>query len=107
MRNFYHILIGFAITYTIGLNSFSGFNLTFGNILGVTLTSIVISGCIGFIWEWLQSYKYMSFFDMNDVLRTAIGGLFGGLVSLFFVSQTLMISLIIISTVLIIKDLKR
>lgn len=107
MRNFYHILIGFAITYTIGLNAFTGFNLIFGNILGVILVSTVISGCIGFIWEWVQSYRFMSFFDMNDVLRTAIGGLFGGVLSMFIVSQTLMIVLIILSTYLIIKDLKK
>lgn len=108
MRNFYHILIGFAIMYSIGiLTGFNEFNLSFGNIFGATSVSLIIGLVIGFFWEWFQSYKHQSFFDFNDVARTGIGALLGGFTSLLFENQTLMIILLTISAMLVVKDLKK
>jgi hypothetical protein len=56
MRNFYHVLIGFSIVYTIGvLTGFQSYTLE-GKIIGVPLISIIIGGILGFLWEAKQSY---------------------------------------------------
>jgi hypothetical protein len=60
-----------------------------------------------FFWEWFQSVKHNSFFDMNDVVRTGLGALVGGCASLFFESQIIMIILLTVSATLVIKDLKK
>jgi len=108
MRNFYHVLIGCAIMYTIGfLTGFTDFNITFGNIFGVVGSSFIVGGVIGFIWEWYHSYKHQSFFDFNDVIRTGAGGMVGGLGSLFYFNQTLMIILLILSAIIIFREAKQ
>lgn len=108
MRNFYHILVGCAIMYTIGiLTGFNDFNITFGNVFGVVASSLIVGTVFGFIWEWYHSYRFMSFFDFNDIGRTAAGTLIGGVASLFYVNQTLMIILLILSVFLVVKDLKK
>jgi Na+/H+-translocating membrane pyrophosphatase len=94
--------------YSIGiLSGFNEFNLSFGNIFGATTVSLIIGLVIGFFWEWFQSVKHNSFFDMNDVVRTGLGALVGGCASLFFESQIIMIILLTVSATLVIKDLKK
>ena len=41
------------------------------------LVSIILSTAFGGAWEWCQAYFLKSFFDWNDVLRSAIGGFLG------------------------------
>lgn len=107
MRDALHIAIGFNIMYLIGsLTNFAEFT-TYSKIVGVPLISLIVGGFIGFAWEWLQSYLMKSFFDFNDVGRTAIGTLLGGLFSLWMPNITLLIWLSCgVSIVLVVKELR-
>ena len=110
MRNTYHYGIGFAIAYAFfiifKLNEFP-LSLEYWNNYLTSLAGVVLSGSVGFIWEYYQSAKNGSFFDINDVFRSGVGGLIGGIFAFLFVSQTLMIALIIISAILVIRDLTK
>jgi len=105
-RDYYHIFIGFTIMYLIGsVTNFAEFN-TYSKIIGVPLISLIIGGFAGFFWEWVQSYLMKSYFDYNDVIRTAIGSLLGGLFCLWLPNILLLILVTCgISLCLIIKDL--
>ena len=93
--------------YAIGiLTGFQTYTLE-SKIIGVPLVSIIVSGVIGFFWEVKQAWKKPKNFDRNDIIRTAIGGLLGGIFSLFVVSQSLMFTLIAISCLLIVKEFKK
>jgi hypothetical protein len=55
-------------------------------IFGIPLTSFIISGIVGVIWEQYQLYKkQIKEIGWDDVLRTAIGGLFGGMLGTFLI----------------------
>ena len=105
-RDFYHIFIGFSIMYVIGsLTNFSEFD-TYSKIVGVPLISLIVGSAVGFAWEWLQSLKNPKNFDKNDIERTAVGTLLGGLFSMWIPDVTWLIwSTCIISTVLIVNDI--
>lgn len=106
MRNFYHILIGFTIMYVIGsLTNFSTF--TDGSkLIGVPFASAIVGIGVGFFWEWFQSYTMKTFFDMKDVIRTGLGSLLGGVLSIFVPDIVLlMIILSVASSLLVINDL--
>jgi hypothetical protein len=107
LRDSFHIFIGFAIMYLIGsLTDFAEFTLD-GKIIGVPLVSAVIGVSIGFFWEWCQSVIIKSYFDVMDIVRTAVGTLVGGLFSLWFPDiKWLMISTFVISMLLVLNDLK-
>ena len=92
--------------YLIGsLTNFSEFT-TYSKIVGVPLISLIVGSAIGFVWEWLQSLKNPKNFDNNDIFRTALGTLSGGLFSLWLPDiNWLMITLSITSAVLVLKDL--
>ena len=106
MRNFYHIFIGFTIMYMIGsLTNFSTFTNE-GKLIGVPLVSAIVGIGIGFFWEWFQSYKMMTFFDIKDVIRTALGSFLGGVLAIFFADSVPVIVICgLISFVLVINDL--
>ena len=106
LRDSFHIFIGFTIMYLIGtLTEFSEYTLD-AKIIGVPIVSAFIGGVIGFFWEWYNGVKNQSFFDFKDVFRTSIGGLIGGLVSLFILSEILLYVSCLLSIILIIIDLK-
>ena len=107
MRDALHIAIGFTIMYLIGsLTNFAEFT-TYSKIVGVPIISLIVGGAIGFAWEWLQSYLMKSFFDFNDVCRTAIGTLLGGLFSLWMPNILWLIWLSCgVSIVLVVKELR-
>jgi hypothetical protein len=108
MRNAYHILIGFTLMYLIGsLTNFSEFT-TYSKIVGVPLISLIVGSAIGFVWEWLQSLRNPLIFDLNDIIRTAIGSFLGGLFSLWMPNILWLILVSCsVSLFLIIKDLKK
>jgi len=107
MRNFFHIFIGFSIVYAIGiLTGFQTYTLE-AKIIGVPLVSVLIGVVIGFFWEVKQAWKKPKNFDRKDIIRTAIGTLAGGLLSLFVVSQSLMFCLLVISAILIVREFKK
>lgn len=106
MRNAFHVQIGFTIMYLIGcLTGFAEFTL-YSKIVGVGFISIIVGLAIGFAWEWLQALINPKVFDENDIERTIIGTVFGGIFSIIFPDvQWLLWGSCIISTFLIVKDL--
>ncbi len=70
--------------YIIGsLTDFSTFTLE-SKIIGVPLASAVVGLTLGFAWEWIQGVFIDSPLNIGDILRTIIGTLTGGILSLFF-----------------------
>lgn len=106
IRDFYHIFIGYTALYLIGsLTNFAEFT-TYSKIVGVPLISLIVGGVAGGFWEWLQSLTNPKNFDFNDIERTAIGTLLGGLFSMWIPDVIWLIwSTCIISTVLIVNDI--
>ena len=105
-RDYYHVFIGFSLMYILGsLTNFSGFDV-YSMTVGVPLISLVVGAAIGCFWEWGQSLQNPKNFDDNDIFRTALGALLGGLFSLWLPDiNWLMITLSITSAVLVLKDL--
>lgn len=85
-RNFLHYLIGFTIMFVIAyLTKFHTFTDE-EKIFGVPLLSFVITGIIGLLWEFYQLYKKQTIeIGFDDVLRTAIGGMIGGMLGTFLI----------------------
>ena len=110
IRNFFHVLIGFTIGYIFfevtGINDFP-VNWEYYNNALSPLLGFVVAGSIGFLWERRQELKYGAEFDVKDILRTGFGGILGGIISFIFVSKILMAILLVISLVLVIRDLKK
>ena len=110
IRDLFHVLIGFAISYSFfilfGLNKFI-ISWEYWNNALTPLIGAILSGGVGWIWEYYQVKRYDAIGDLNDVIRTAFGGLIGGIFAFCLVSQTLIIILCIISIILIIKDIKK
>lgn len=106
MRNFYHIFIGFTIMYLIGsLTNFDTYTNE-GKLIGIPIASAIVGIVVGGFWEWFQSYKMLSFFDIKDVIRTGLGSLLGGIVTIFFADNIpTIIICCLISLVLVINDL--
>lgn len=107
LRDSFHIFIGFAIMYAIGsFTEFSEYTLS-GKIIGVPVVSAFVGFSIGWFWEWCQSVIIKSYFDIMDIIRTAIGTLLGGLFSLWLPNINWLIwSTCIISALLVLNDLK-
>ncbi len=81
MRNALHIILGAVIMFVIGwLTDFSEYT-TEGKYIGVPVASLIIGTFIGFCWEGYWDNKYKGTFDKNDIIRTAIGFLIGGLIA--------------------------
>ena len=81
MRNALHVIIGAVIMFAIGwLTDFSEYT-TEGKYIGVPLVSALIGVIVGFTWEQYWDNKYKGTFDKNDIIRTAIGFLIGGLLA--------------------------
>jgi hypothetical protein len=78
-----HVILGILIMFTIGfITDFDNYT-TEGKYIGVPLVSLFLGLFIGFSWElyhWVQKGAYM---DKNDIIRTAIGFLIGGLLATF------------------------
>ena len=112
MRNFYHIIIGFAIAYLafiiLGIN-LKEFPITielFTNAL-TPLLGGVISAIPAFFWERWQERKFNAPFDLMDIFRTAIGGIIGGALAMFFVSWWLAIPMVLVSGYLVVFHYKK
>jgi uncharacterized membrane protein YadS len=110
IRDIFHLVIGFTLAYIFfdvcKLNEFP-ISWEYRNNALTPLLGFGLGYVAGFFWERRQEIKYGAKFDQKDILRTAVGGLLGGIVSFVFVSQTLMIALFIISAFLVIRDLRK
>ena len=83
-RNALHIIIGFAIMFLIAYLSDFYTYTDEAKIFGIPLLSIIITAFIGYIWEWYQLHtNKIEKIGWDDVLRTAIGGLLGGMLGTF------------------------
>ena len=107
MRNFYHTFIGFTAMYIIGsLTDFSTFT-TKGKIIGVPLVSFVVGLAGSFFWEWLQGVTIGSDLNKKDIIRSIVGTVLGGVISIFYPdSRIIMFGFGAISLVLIFRDFR-
>lgn len=108
IRDFFHLFIGFSLMYLIGcLTNFNTYTLE-GKIIGCTSVSFVLGGGLGFGWELYQlEKKKIEKIGFKDTLITAIGGLMGGLFSLWVSNLFLGFALAIISILLVVRELKK
>jgi hypothetical protein len=112
MRNFYHIVIGFTIAYlffiVFGINTTNfPLSLEYWNNFLTPLLGGIIAMIPAFFWERWQEKKFNATFDYNDIWRTGLGGLFGGITAMFFFNLILIIALPIISVYLVTKHYKK
>jgi len=85
MRNSLHVIFGYIIMFIIGyLCQFSTYTLE-GKGIGVTALSIILGILIGYHWELYREQKTGSKMDTNDILRTTLGFLLGGLTTAFLI----------------------
>lgn len=98
INDLFHIIIGIAVMYDIGiLTNFYTYTLM-GKIIGVTGASIILGSLFGVTWESLKEKYKKSKFNKKDVIRGVIGFTIGGFASAWiFPSQTLAIVLSIIT----------
>ena len=77
LRNSTHVAMLFSFIYSIWyFNNAITYTLD-SKIIGMSLASLILSTAFGGAWEWCQAYFLKSFFDWNDVIRSAIGGFLG------------------------------
>jgi hypothetical protein len=80
-RDALHVILGILIMFTIGyLTHFSNYT-TEGKYIGVPLLSIFLGLFVGFCWELYHWVKIGAYMDSNDIIRTAIGFLIGGMLA--------------------------
>jgi hypothetical protein len=84
MRNFLHYLAGFTMMFIIGwLTGFSTYT-TSSKIIGVPLLSFTLGLVVGFLWELYQiASKQTIKIGWDDVFRTIVGSLIGGVLITF------------------------
>ena len=81
MRNALHVILGILIMFTIGfITDFNNYT-TEGKYIGVPLVSLFLGLFVGFSWELYHWVKVGAYMDKNDIIRTAIGFLIGGLLA--------------------------
>jgi hypothetical protein len=80
-RDLLHVLLGILIMFTIGWITDFGNYTTEGKYIGVPLVSLFLGTFIGFCWELYHWVKTGAYMDKNDIIRTAIGFLIGGLLA--------------------------
>ena len=89
IRNIGHYVIFFMVAYLIGnvteVHTYKGI----GNLLACSLVGWIIGLFGGFIFDWLQELFKVGKIDMKDVLRSGIGGFFGGALAFFVGSDFL------------------
>jgi hypothetical protein len=81
MRNALHVILGILIMFTIGwITGFDNYT-TEDKYIGVPLLSLILGIFVGFNWELYHWVKTGAYMDKNDIIRTAIGFLIGGLLA--------------------------
>jgi glycopeptide antibiotics resistance protein len=99
-RNLLHYIIGAMFAYLVlNLTKYHDYSGTW-NFIGALAIGFVFSGVIGIFYEIMQEAFKVSKFNIEDVLRTAYGGVIGGVLAWFFPSNTLFY-IFLFSTVII------
>ena len=110
MRNFYHIVVGFAIGYLCFLAfhlydipvSWEYWNNGLAPVLGAILAAIP-----AFFWERRQELRYHAKFDVYDIGRTAIGGFLGSLTCMLYANWIIAGVFTLISILLVVFKEKK
>lgn len=84
IRNIAHYVIGFVFLYCIGNATYVTDFWFWQKIVGSILIGLVFGGSIGAFWEFGNNVAFNIQGDINDVKRTAIGGVFGCLLACFY-----------------------
>lgn len=84
LRNYAHVGMWFSFMYSMWYYCDAITYTLDSRITGMPLASIIISTAGGFLWEWCQSFYLKTYFDWNDILRSAIGGFLGYLFYLWY-----------------------
>ena len=110
MKDFQHYYIGLTISYI----AFYGFgfyefplNSEYLNNYLTPLLGAMFGGIAGFFWERHYEIKNGTYFNINDIYRTAFGGLLGGILSFCWISQSLMLFLAITSVIMVIREIRK
>ena len=88
-NNVLHVILMFSILYLIGVaTEFSEFT-TEAKIIAIAPSSYIIGWVIGFFLEFGQSKLMTDSYSKTDMILYAIGGLIGGVASIFFVNLSI------------------
>ncbi len=88
IKNISHYVLGFAVAYAI--SNYSEFSTwdTFNRFMSVVCMVIITFG-LGFTIEAIQAMVSKGADDFTDIVRTAIGGLIGGIIGVLFPNVSL------------------
>jgi hypothetical protein len=85
INNTAHVVLGAIIwNFVSHITGFVDMNLTVGNIIGIATVTFVFGVVAGGGHEWLQKVIANAFFDVKDIIRTAVGFFIGLAVALLF-----------------------
>ena len=108
LRNLFHYILGFTMLYCIGNATATNDFWLWQKIVGSIFIGVCFGGFIGMCWEKLNQELFKINPDLNDVIRTAIGGVLGCLTACFYTDITFITFwMFYICTALIIADLIR
>ena len=84
IRNLSHYIIGFVFLYTFGNATYVNDFYEWQKIVGSILIGLIFGGTLGMFWEFGNKVFFKIQGDMNDVKRTAIGGVFGCMLACYY-----------------------
>ena len=84
IRNLAHYIVGFVFIYTFANATYVIDFPTWKKIVGGILIGLIFGGTLGAFWEFGNKVAFQIQGDVNDVKRTAIGGVFGCLLACFY-----------------------
>lgn len=107
MRNLYHYIVGFTFAYIIfivlGINTVNfPISLEYWNNAFTPLLGAIFVAIPAFFWERNQEIRFNAVFDINDIYRSAVGGLLGGFIAMIYSSWYIVIPMAVISSYLLI-----
>jgi len=112
IRNWYHVLIGFAVGYGLillfGFNNRENFPLSWSDFrtLLAPIVGGILVGFASFLWEKQQDKVSPNSSDMRDVACSGISAFIGGLSAIIYGNIVVAIILLGISTVVVFKHFK-
>lgn len=84
IRNIAHYVIGFVFLYTFGNATYVSDFWLWQKIVGSILIGLIFGGAMGAFWEFGNNVAFNIQGDVNDVKRTAIGGVLGCILACFY-----------------------
>jgi hypothetical protein len=84
IRNIAHYIVGFVFLYCTGNATYVNDFLEWQKIVGSILIGLIFGGTIGAFWEFGNNVAFGIQGDVNDIKRTAIGGVLGCMLACFY-----------------------